>query len=428
MDARTLAFVEEAKRVRDYGIRSGSLPGEDLIEALVPFDGDAPATDPAAIAALRKAALATFAAIDPVTLRDVLRGDDPTRPDRPVEALPFLRRVFSPANVLILVAIAIISLAFHYTYWARKAEAVLTTAREIGQTDYPTEMRRMVEVALLVEASSGASTGAEPMPNIFNTEIASFVSSAEMLQFYQVSQQQFLVEAAQLVRDNNPVLAFSDAVRNGVLRTTSGFRRPPPAAPAPLREITPGSVAPPAAPGAEAAMLLSGKDAVPLEEIVQPAALRHYRGYLSNVDRINAAIGLSNLGLSNFAALRATQLNWQKQIVIRTEITNRWVLPMLYGALGAIVYSIVRILNPFLASPSLRTSLLRVLFGAFTGITISMLFGPSNIFDLAGQPIAASLLLICFLFGYSIDSFLGLLRRGDAYVSAAFGPARRDKA
>jgi hypothetical protein len=430
LDAGTQDFVEDAKRVRDYGIRSGSLPNTDLIEALVPFDGESWTSEPKALAALRKAALSTFSVIDPITLRSVLHGVDPTLRDPAASKAPFLRRVFSRGNVLIGVAIVVIALAFHYTYWARKADAVLATAREIGQTDYPSQMRRMVEVALLVEASSADSAADETIPNIFNTEIASFVTSAETLQFYQVSQQQFLVEAAQVLRDNSPFLAISDSLRGTFLRAFAGMLRPQtqqPGATGPSANDVPPDLAEQTAETAAVDAVLREKATPPAEETTQPAALRHYRGYLSDVDRISSAIGLSNIGLSNFAALRATQLNYQKQIVIRTEITNRWVLPMLYGALGAIVYSIVRLLNPFLVSPPLRTSLLRVLFGAFTGITISMLFGPASLFDLGGQPIAASLLLICFLFGYSIDSFLALLRRGDDYLSSALKPAGSEK-
>jgi len=90
---------------------------------------------------------------------------------------------------------------------------------------------------------------------------------------------------------------------------------------------------------------------------------------------------------------------------------SRWWLPILYGALGAVLFCLVRMLDKDQISPKLSEVLLRMVFGAFAGFVVSTLFVPSGVFtgQFSGSTPGASLLSL--VFGYSLDSFTALLTR-----------------
>jgi hypothetical protein len=149
-----------------------------------------------------------------------------------------------------------------------------------------------------------------------------------------------------------------------------------------------------------------------------------YRCYVASEAYINWTIGI-DMPPAGFINEKAGMDALRDTLKFKANTANSWILPAIYGALGAAVYSVVRYINVFLADPPLRTSLLRIAFGSFTGITLSMLFGPSSIVMMAEFQTSTTLFLACFLFGYSLDSFLALLRRADSYVNSTFtGPKR----
>lgn len=99
------------------------------------------------------------------------------------------------------------------------------------------------------------------------------------------------------------------------------------------------------------------------------------------------------------------------------DLTNRWTFAVIYGALGAVIFSLSRHLNAVISSPPLESTILRVLFAMFIAISVSMIFIPSSAFSVGNEISPTFVFLVCFVFGYSIDSFLRLLRRVDAWVS-----------
>jgi hypothetical protein len=167
-------FVAEVKRVRDYGIRAGSLSDDDLIDALLPFDADPNESDSVKMARLRRAARKVYATLDEVTLDAVFRGKDPTRvrEERKREAwwriVDFRRR---PGNLVILIGSVILLLAFHYTNWTQRVEATLRKSSDVSQVDYLHEMRRMIEIGRQIE---DLRKPPYVRPDISSTDIATF--------------------------------------------------------------------------------------------------------------------------------------------------------------------------------------------------------------------------------------------------------------
>ena len=95
---------------------------------------------------------------------------------------------------------------------------------------------------------------------------------------------------------------------------------------------------------------------------------------------------------------------------------NRFYLPMIYGSLGAALFCLVRVLTPSLSDLGPGRAFLRVLFGAFAAMTLSMLFIPANVFSINSQSNTTMIFLACFLFGYSFDAVLASLHRLEAWL------------
>ncbi|HEY0916393.1 MAG TPA: YtxH domain-containing protein, partial [Solimonas sp.] len=86
-----------------------------------------------------------------------------------------------------------------------------------------------------------------------------------------------------------------------------------------------------------------------------------------------------------------------------------WILPLLYGSLGAVVFLMRNTHNvrtPFLDSSD---TLFRIAVGAIAGIVVGWFFSPdsgSSIREMSVAPLG-----VAFLAGFSIEALFGLLDR-----------------
>jgi hypothetical protein len=113
------------------------------------------------------------------------------------------------------------------------------------------------------------------------------------------------------------------------------------------------------------------------------------------------------------------------QLTTNIEVTNKWTLPVLYGALGAVLYVLARHFNPFVASLSLPRVLLRITFAMFVAVSISMLLIPANVLSSNIVATPSGIFLLCFIAGYSTDTFIRLLAKLNTYFVM---PAGRSEA
>ena len=97
-----------------------------------------------------------------------------------------------------------------------------------------------------------------------------------------------------------------------------------------------------------------------------------------------------------------------------------WILPALYGALGAVIFLMRRVLDPTLPSPTWLRFPFRIILGGFAGIILIWLWAPSAT---ATAPSFASLgsFGIAFIVGYSTDVLFQGLDRLVVYMSQAVG-------
>ncbi len=100
-------------------------------------------------------------------------------------------------------------------------------------------------------------------------------------------------------------------------------------------------------------------------------------------------------------------------------LLGNWILPGLYGMLGAIIFLMRRILDPALPSPTWLRFPFRIIMGGFAGIIVAWIWSPSP--NHPSLPAFASLgaFGLAFIIGYSTDFFFLLLDRIVNYLSQA---------
>lgn len=103
-------------------------------------------------------------------------------------------------------------------------------------------------------------------------------------------------------------------------------------------------------------------------------------------------------------------------------IVSYWLLPVLNGALGAIIFCLTWMLKDKLRAPKSGEIILRMVFGGFADLLIATLFLPSGVplGPYAGS--APGVSLLAFIFGFSLDSFIMVLERLNRLVMDSTRP------
>ncbi len=158
---------------------------------------------------------------------------------------------------------------------------------------------------------------------------------------------------------------------------------------------------------------LEGEDVMELVEF----AIAGHRDFKEVVNLVAKETGRdSGNAVSDHVLSRLILLKQVKRMQDKISLVNRFALPMIYGSLGAALFCLIRVLTPALSDLGPARAFLRVLFGAFSAMTLSMLFIPANVFSINAQSNPTVIFLACFLFGYSFDAVLSALHRLEAFL------------
>jgi hypothetical protein len=103
----------------------------------------------------------------------------------------------------------------------------------------------------------------------------------------------------------------------------------------------------------------------------------------------------------------------------RLRLVGLWILPGLYGALGAMIFYMRAILNPLLPDPPLARIVHRVALGAFAGVIIAWFWAPAAQKAVEFANIGFNLFGVAFLIGFSIEVFFAFLDRAVASITNA---------
>ena len=447
-------FIERSRLLSDYVVYSGSEEGTDLIKALKEFDEQPELRDAEALANLREATRKACRTIEPHTLAQVLNGRSPIRFGK---RRSWVVRLGFSGFVVLLIGVFLLISALHYTRWSTQAELTLAGIDDRARSDYSQLLRDFAEQSILVEEELA---GVDVTPALGQGSLDDFIETIDQLKYFHVRQNSLFADANRLLADHDLLAGAKARIRDGIAAVEQLWRADAPAEPLPA---TNAAATPPADPLVEL-WTMNAKALEDLEKLqargngnrAADAGIAELKASLEKVNASVDALHMSRAGWSldenrkdiagehfrSYVTLRETWLmrmgvteqsdperkkalfqNIRQELAGLLDLTNRWYFPLIYGALGAVIFSLSRHLNVTLSSPPLETTILRVLFASFAAISISMIFIPSSAFSIGQEISPTFMFLVCFIFGYSIESFLKLLRRIDTGISERLIPS-----
>lgn len=113
---------------------------------------------------------------------------------------------------------------------------------------------------------------------------------------------------------------------------------------------------------------------------------------------------------SGLQSLRGFKVDNAGELERKYRVASKWWLPSLYGALGAVVYTLGFMLSRLQPDPKFFRSLVRIMMGSLAGVTVVNFFTP-ELANLLYVPMKSmGLLALAFLAGFSVEVVLELLR------------------
>ncbi len=405
----TARILNSARRMRDFGLLQPMDGFADLVGALRAYEtktGDAHEE----MEQLQLAMSRVGASFEPETLSALLREELrlPTDALQPAQKWKSLA-LFVPISLGFLFlfgALYYTRLAIEGAGLAAKMNAALAIDLQ-AQSDSIVAMLRPLlpsgsegDAADLLEAA--APSGGEPETT--RRAAAEALRALEDLKFHVVMTNELMNQ----IQPTNRMFGYN-SLRRGW----------PKATPVKIEKIeaTQGTISPQVA--AQKKDTKAEEDsAVKPQEILFPAtypALADYNGYLAEIRSF--AYSANGPALVSPQHLTMVYSLERDELLANIEITNKWTLPVLYGALGAVLYVLARHFNPFAASLTLARVALRITFAMFVAVTISMLFVPANIVSPAVVSAPSGIFLLCFIAGYSTDTFIRFLAKLNTYFA-----------
>jgi hypothetical protein len=98
-----------------------------------------------------------------------------------------------------------------------------------------------------------------------------------------------------------------------------------------------------------------------------------------------------------------------------------WILPSLFGALGAIIFHLRVILDPLRPDPGPIRILHRVVLGSLSGMVLAWFWIPESGAGIDLSSIGFGLFALSFIFGFSLDVFFTMLDRFVVVANTAIG-------
>ncbi|MEX0351271.1 MAG: hypothetical protein AB3N15_17750 [Paracoccaceae bacterium] len=490
-EVRDLLTAARATRTYCMLTGRGGDKSDTLIEALAPFDGSPSQIKAQHLVDLRKAMRDTCRDIDDYTLTRILDGDPPVRISNPSARyrkpsneeeqdrdwttwLPrFLTNLrqswpwFWQRWVLPGIAIMLLILAMHYTHWSFSANLLLSRLDEHIATDIHEEVRDLIVVARAIESNGqeGSNSGSSaPAQKLFNETMS-------RLKAYHYQEEALRAESASASQRFDVLIATRESANGISAKLFPPQRRAPPSPPVvkteasttsqgalgmigvglgreqtlssasdvmntvnqiereTSRQMARAATAATASPTGETGDgTANAADAAEQSSLVQ-IALAGHDGFLEIVREISKKTGRnSRSNPADHIVTRLQLLQSAEELKAKISLANRFALPMVYGSLGAALFCLVRVLTPALSDLGPARAFLRILFGAFAAMTLSMLFIPANVFTINEQSNPTLIFLACFLFGYSFDAVLSALHRMEAFLQGRLQPQETPRA
>jgi hypothetical protein len=396
---------DAANKIAGFGVRSGQLKADSTLfgaiekaEAAKPLTWDKPEAT-----ALRVAVNEAAKAILPVTLCDLNNWDpfDPTKPEKSRA----IRALCTGFAVLLIIVCA------YYTLWHQRATDLLAFL----STDIIDEQSAIVDDMFLpLLASLGAEEADDPM------QLAAFLKSAGRVRKLEQSIESF--------RLNFETLYTGRVIGLGQVKEL--MRAVPQRKP--RQPLGSANAAEPEEREKQFTLQLLGLgdcDVRPSERLamqfVTEAQDKAVVGAVARLDRLSHLRDCFLDALGVAPVTREQLQQQQKQLYSlrhSVDVVGLWLLPALYGGLGAIVFYMRHFLNRLHPDPKLSRVVLRVALGSFAGIAVAWFWTPAFNEAMNVPNVSFGTLTFAFLLGFSIELFFALL---DRLVHLATGAVSR---
>ena len=393
-------LMGDADLVANVGVRIGRLQGTDLLTALSnarqALDSDA--VTPAIVAELQKSLNTAVRDIAPITLRDLRSGWTPFAAHEQRRHGTWLFGVFS---LMLIVATA------YTTQVYDRARALYATTIELQETRGAEQATRLFGLLRRNQADVIDSLTSGKKDFLYEA----FSKALSDLQVMNLKFLAYAPVANEVMRD----LDMPSRLKNSLFGNSAHGANPTndPRIEAFIANYA-GAKGPPdagAAHGGEQEPPLAldaGRSAIP--SLLQ----RH----IKELREFNAII---NVGFDPLVPI-----DYSYNIVpLRDSMRflGSWVLPALYGMLGAVLFHMRRLLDPNLPNPSFLRFGYRIVLGGFAGIIVVWFWTPAAPKLSAAEFATLSSFGVAFLVGFSTDVFFQALDRLVTYLSQAVGQA-----
>ncbi len=387
-------FISQARRVCNYLVSSGSPFGAEMEAALEAYDASNGGSEQ--LIELRRVASTVYPTIEKRTLAAVLNGRFTL--DRR-EGAGLASAIIAPTNLVAVLGLALILLSLHWTYWSTRAGAVIGSLDRVLETQRSLNIEEIVHTRDLCQFQGAA---------LDDQDVYRFVVATRDMAYYDT------IWVSSRTKADTLKLGFWPMQRQyRSAKTYVASRR----APDPPGAFDPNT------------QLLGKQEFATcdyfrkLDKHNLDSEVQWYNAsFVDLAETIPLQSGVELFRGTGIASIEV--LN--KDLTELQVVVHRWLLPTLHGALGAMIFCLVRaIREPFLYPLGPRDVFLRLFFGAFVGYLISAIFIPAGLLGQAVGSATPMVSLLAFVFGYSIDAFIALLNRMNGYVIDLSKPNER---
>lgn len=399
-------LIADARLILEYAVRAGKLKDDALASAIQEMEQADSAQN---IISLQNAMNAVVAHIAPMTLVDLRAGRNPFD-QRNVHARSRWQISLSLATLWLIAAIA------YYQYLVQQQESALRAYREVAEargSERITEVRMLVQRRhALAKDSCQEDAYQKARHDLRQLADRAVVATTTLVELSKASPWPFVDSTYSLYG-----VLESLVVRKAVAGPAEGSASAPPAM------VTGGSDASaiPYAPDAQALDLCDQGQWARLLPAGYPEWLRTV--VLDSLDEFCFAnkLSIDRLGvadpfrLGNASAYGRTVLEYDPvaKVEQRMRVQTGWLLPFLYGLLGACVYVMRRLLfDTKGAAVENVVIVLRLALGALAGVAIGWFAIPTAAANANVSPSSWPYVL-AFLAGFSIDILFALLDRAN---------------
>lgn len=404
-------LVQEARYLRDHLLHVEGQDGTILSSSLQPFDRDdtfEKVTDEqiqALSTAFQNAYDSALKSVDGYTLNEVLKGRSPHS----------YRASIPGSVVLTFIGVLLVLTAFHFSYWSNRTTFILVESEKFMNFNHFRNIMKLVELENYFDQIQEGPQTPDLEPQLV------YLEGISTLRAHYTDEQELPRKMSDRIIEFNPISHGWDKWKR---RYCSSLTVEDWQDGRSLLSRMVGCPEPIERRGQVIGFSPSGSRS--LTGAVE-AVTTSFRTKLSQIEALekDTMTAAGRAMYQDYARSQYQVRGLAHELSERLNIVHRWALPIIYGALGSIVYCMWRVLNPNVAPVGLLYAIMRTAFAGLAALTLSMLLIPSNLFSIGADVNRPLTYLVAFIFGYSIEAFVSTLNVVNTYLSTNLTPKPR---